>query len=428
MYDCCGEERQLEISKEIGKKNRFYMIKEDWYFTKMKNFFQKISCFIVKSVKMDSKDSNLSSFPIANGSVSIHKNVTPPPSDKSPKHRKYIIDHEEILNDFIENTPVGIGVLDDNFNIVFVNRAVEKIFARSVSYFKGRNIKEMRLGSFFEADLIFPDQKDEEFIFVVPLFQEEEVGTMYAEFSFGGSAEENKHLFVIKNVTEFYEIAAQLRKSDTLTIVGQLAAGIAHEIRNPMTALKGFIQLLESSVEEKHTLYFSVIQSELERIETIITDFLVLAKPQSVIYQLVDLREVIDHTIELLSAQALMYNIQFEKDFGDSIKKIKGDPNQLKQVIINLIKNAIEVMPKGGKVKLRLTNRMEGLEFSVRDHGCGIPADKLLNLGKPFYTTKEKGTGLGLMVSYKIIKEHKGKITVESELNKGTTFTVYLPY
>ncbi|GAA0324423.1 sporulation two-component system sensor histidine kinase KinE [Bacillus carboniphilus] len=236
------------------------------------------------------------------------------------------------------------------------------------------------------------------------------------------------NLTIFRDITERLEMEDQLRKSDTLNVVGELAAGIAHEIRNPMTALKGFIQLLESSVKEDHSMYFKVITSELQRIESIITEFLILAKPQAVQYLKKDINQIMRETLELLHAQAMMHNVQFESYFEEEIPKIYCEPNQLKQVFINIIKNAIEVMPKGGVISIGIQRYLKNkIRVSIRDEGCGIPKEKIKKLGEPFYTTKERGTGLGLMVSYKIMEEHAGAVEVESEVGKGTVFHLILP-
>lgn len=235
-------------------------------------------------------------------------------------------------------------------------------------------------------------------------------------------------MIMLRDITERKELELQLRKSDTLNVVGELAAGIAHEIRNPMTALKGFIQLLQGSIKEDYSMYFNVIMSELKRIESIITEFLVLAKPQAVQYQQNDVCKIMQDTIDLISAQAMMHNVQIVADFALHIPFIYCEPNQLKQVFINILKNAIEVMPKGGEVTVRIGQLDDShIRISITDQGCGIPQDKIKKLGEPFYTTKERGTGLGLMVSYKIIEEHQGKINVESEVGVGTTFHITLP-
>lgn len=256
-----------------------------------------------------------------------------------------------------------------------------------------------------------------------------ELGAQIIEYSAKKNVIEGLHMTIFRNITEKREMEDQLRKSDTLTVVGELAAGIAHEIRNPMTALKGFIQLLQNSMaEDQYTMYFDVITSELKRIESIITEFLVLAKPQAISYQRKNATVIMKETLDLLSAQASLENVQFITSIEDGLPDIYCEPNQLKQVFINILKNAIEVMPKGGTVSVGL-EKIEGEQIliSIMDEGTGIPEDKLKKLGEPFYTTKERGTGLGLMVSYKIVEEHNGTIEVSSVLGKGTTFHIKLP-
>lgn len=236
------------------------------------------------------------------------------------------------------------------------------------------------------------------------------------------------NFIVFKDVTEKIEMEHRLKKSDTLNVVGELAAGIAHEIRNPMTALKGFIQLLQGEMKEERSMYFNVILSELNRIDSIINEFLILAKPQVVKYSRVDLTKIMKETVELLTAQAVMYNVQFNTFYDVFLPIIYCEPNQLKKVFVNIIKNAIEVMQRGGKITIRLEKSNDDtIHISIQDQGIGIPVEKIKKLGEPFYTTKERGTGLGLMVSYKIIEEHKGTIKVESQEGVGTTFHIFLP-
>ncbi|WP_257391798.1 PAS domain-containing sensor histidine kinase [Mesobacillus jeotgali] len=236
------------------------------------------------------------------------------------------------------------------------------------------------------------------------------------------------NLIIFRNITEKVEMEAQLRKSDTLNILGELAAGIAHEIRNPMTALKGFIQLLENSTGDAYSLYFQVIKSELQRIDSIINEFLILAKPQAIKYVEEDIPKIMKETVDLLTAQAVLHDVQFRTVYQNDLPQLLCEPNQLKKVFINIIKNAIEVMPKGGFVYVTVSmapgNR---IHISIKDEGEGIPPDKIKKLGEPFYTTKERGTGLGLMVSFKIVEEHGGTIEVESEVGLGTNFHIYLP-
>lgn len=250
----------------------------------------------------------------------------------------------------------------------------------------------------------------------------------YFEFSNKLNIFSNISMTTFKDITEKLEMEEQLRKSDTLNVIGELAAGIAHEIRNPMTALKGFIQLLEGSVKEDHTMYFNVITTELSRIDSIINEFLILAKPQAVKFVEKDISQIMKETVDLLSAQAVLHNVQFRTYYEQNLPRVFCESNQMKKVFINIIKNAIEVMPKGGYITVSIQKESEQrVHISIGDEGTGIPAHKIKKLGEPFYTTKERGTGLGLMVTYKIIEEHKGTIEVESKLGEGTVFHIYLP-
>nr|WP_295970783.1 PAS domain S-box protein [uncultured Bacillus sp.] len=230
-----------------------------------------------------------------------------------------------------------------------------------------------------------------------------------------------------RDITELKQTEELLRKSEKLAVVGQLSAGIAHEIRNPLTSLKGFLSLLQSSVDKRNEWYFDVMVSEIDRIEAITNQFMAVAKPQAGIIQLQDLRILLEEVSVVVQPEATLNNIQIMIDSERDLPLIQCEVNQLKQVFINILKNAIEAM-NGGIIVVQIMKLDENL-LSIRcvDQGCGIPKERIPYLGEPFYSLKEKGTGLGLMMCYKIIAEHQGKIMIESELDRGTTVEVVLP-
>lgn len=238
---------------------------------------------------------------------------------------------------------------------------------------------------------------------------------------------EIEHIVIIsRDISERKKAEEILLQSEKLSIVGELAAGVAHEIRNPLTTIKGFIQLFkrENGADEINDL----LLSELARIETITSEMLSLGKPQAVQLHRTNLRELVENTLELLSPQAHMENIQFNLCVEDYSFFITGEKNQLKQVFLNILKNAIEAMPEGGNIHINLQKRDESeCVLSVQDEGCGIPEELLPRLGEPFYSLKEKGTGLGLMICNKIIKQHHGSITYQSKAQKGTLVEITLP-
>lgn len=218
-----------------------------------------------------------------------------------------------------------------------------------------------------------------------------------------------------------------LRQSEKLSLIGELAAGIAHEIRNPLTALRGFTQLLQTHPEDS-SKYTDIMLKELDRIHFIANELLLLAKPQG--YQLAtnDILSLLQDVITLLESQAILANVTISTHWETDIPYLLCEARQLKQVFINIIKNSVEAMPSGGCIHIEVKKLEQHVVIRFSDEGCGIPLSTLEKIGKPFYTTKETGTGLGLMISSKIIREHNGTLQLRSEMNQGTTIEITLPY
>ncbi|OCA85049.1 ATP-binding protein [Pseudobacillus wudalianchiensis] len=236
----------------------------------------------------------------------------------------------------------------------------------------------------------------------------------------------NRVIVITQDITSLKEKEILLNKRDKLSAVGQLAAGIAHEVRNPLTAIKGFTQLWG---QETHHKYSEIILSELERIESIMQEFLMLAKPnQEMVFIEKDINHILRDTIAFMGPEALLYGVELVSELAKELPLVRVEEKQMKQVILNLIKNAIEAMPNGGKVTITTKQAIDGsVCIEVMDSGIGISQDRIPHLGEPFYSNKEKGTGLGLMVSFKIIEHHNGKIFFESEEGSGTKVEIRLP-
>jgi two-component system sporulation sensor kinase A len=236
----------------------------------------------------------------------------------------------------------------------------------------------------------------------------------------------DSYVTVGRNITDRVKNDEALRNLDRLSIIGQLAAGVAHEIRNPLTSLKGFSKLLrDTDNKEKQDDYLSIIMNELDRIDMIVNEFMSLAKPQAIQFDQENLHSILESTVNILHPQALLHNVQITNHYQHNDIDLLCNPNQLKQVFVNFLKNAIESMPLGGNVNIHV-QRLEGkrVQINFSDEGIGIDNDLMRYLGTPFYTTKDKGIGLGLTVSNKIIQEHNGTMNIESQIGKGTTIKV----
>ncbi|MED0988185.1 ATP-binding protein [Bacillus paramycoides] len=237
----------------------------------------------------------------------------------------------------------------------------------------------------------------------------------------------DKIMVIIRDITERKKTEELLNKSDTLAAIGQLAAGVAHEVRNPLTVIKGFIQLFQINKEDQEK-YFDLMLSEIERIEAILQEFLSIAKTDEIPTEKKNIYKIFENVVSLINTKAIMTNIQVELIADSSEIIIECSENQLKQVFINILQNSIEAMPDGGKISIHMKEMNEdGVIIDIVDEGIGIPEERIKRLGEPFYSTKEKGTGIGLMLSYKIIDSHQGAISIMSDVGVGTTVTIYLP-
>lgn len=232
---------------------------------------------------------------------------------------------------------------------------------------------------------------------------------------------------ITRDITERKRTEEMLRRSEKLSVVGQLAAGVAHEIRNPLTTLRGFVQLQQMR-GEGNPHYLELMLAELDRINLIVGEFLILSKPQLNHFQYKDMRLIVRDIIQLMEPQSHLNNIVFETSFDSVLPDIKCEENQLKQVFINLLKNSMEAMPEGGTIEIEVRQIDQNrIMIRLTDHGSGIPDDYLSRLGEPFFTSKENGTGLGIMVSQQIIANHTGNMLIRSELGKGTCVDIILP-
>ncbi|HBW38922.1 nitrogen regulation protein NR(II) [Desulfosporosinus sp. BICA1-9] len=229
-----------------------------------------------------------------------------------------------------------------------------------------------------------------------------------------------------RDVTERKKMEAEMKRLDALNLIGQMAASIAHEIRNPMTTVHGFLQLLGTkSVLLEYKDYFQLMIEELDRCNSIITEFLSLSRNNPLDLRMQNLNTIINKLLPMIQADALRKELIIIVEL-EEIPNLKLNEQEIRQVILNLARNALDSMLEGGVLTIRTYLEQDYVVLMFRDQGSGIPGQVLENIGKPFLTTKENGTGLGLPVSYNIVYRHGGTICVETGTT-GTTFFIKLP-
>ena len=227
---------------------------------------------------------------------------------------------------------------------------------------------------------------------------------------------------------------AHIQRADRLASLGTLTAALAHELRNPLVAIKTFTQLLPERFEDEEfrNHFLQIVSGEVDRISTLINELLEFARPSDPKVDQENINDILDSILFLVTTGTKKKHIQIVKDFSASLPSVPIDREQIKQVFLNILINAIEATEENGKIYVKTrpylkSNGEPYVQIEVTDTGCGIPPEHIESIFHPFFTTKHKGNGLGLSISNQIVQEHKGSIDVESQPNKGSTFYVNLP-
>lgn len=357
---------------------------------------------------------------------------------------KDFIKLEDINKNIVENISSGILTLDSEGKINSFNRAAKEHTGYTMEEVYNRKVSDLFPNFSFTSrgsrgELAF-EKKDGTVLILgfssSPLNDEKE--------------KEIGHIVIFQDLTRLKEMEDELRRADRLKALGGLAAGMAHEIRNPLASISGSIQVLrddlELSYDDKHLM--DIILREAERLNALVTDFLVFAKPATK-KEKIDLEEIIEETLKLVETQSDMQGVSICRKFHERTA-IYADPKQIKQVFLNFFLNALEAMVKGGELSISINNdatdynqKREEVAYeimkevssneeayavvTISDTGIGIDAGDVDKIFDPFFTKREQGTGLGLAVVYRIIESHGGFIDVKSVKGEGTTFVVSLP-
>jgi PAS domain S-box-containing protein len=380
----------------------------------------------------------------------MDRNVSATEIEEKIAQKEEVIQHltrrlEDVKNfteSIIQSIGSGIIITEMNDTITYINKAGERILGYGKDELMGRpfgifSLKEKQ--SAIPSFLNNPDDMDTR-----------KEGWMrkkdHTEFPVGFTI--NNHLsnrgekigkiVIFRDLTNVYKIQEEILRMDRLVSLGKLASGIAHELRNPLAGIKTTAQALgeEMSGDDSRREYLHRITKEIDRLNDLLKTFFSFAKPQNLNLAHCHIRDIINEIIPFLIKEIADKGIRFIEDYHPQLPNIKVDKTQMHQVFLNLFLNAIQAMPNGGELKIEasptLSDPLKGFRQNyvrviISDTGKGIPSQIVHKIFDPFFTTKPKGIGLGLSITYQIIKKHGGTIKVESEWEKGTSFVINLP-
>ena len=350
----------------------------------------------------------------------------------------YLVDRtldrmKSYMENVVESMADGLISIDREGRIVTLNRQAVEILGSERERIEGRNITELLgdgiaeiLGPPKERSLVRdremeirkgPDVKIPLSLSAAPLKDD--------------AGQEMGSVLLIRDLREIRDLQGKVRRSERLASLGRLAAGVAHEIRNPLSSIRGFAQYFvkrfHGQTEEEG--YASVMVKEVDRLNRVITELLDFAGPKEPRREPNSLEDIADHALKLLAPDLAARKVEVFKEYQPGLPEASVDRDQISQVFLNLLLNAIESMEGGGEIRLTLRRcgPPPAVEAAIADTGAGIPADDLEKVFEPFFSRKRKGTGLGLAIVHQIIESHRGEIRVESGPGRGTTFRINLP-
>lgn len=319
---------------------------------------------------------------------------------------------EKVVAEILEVLPTGVMLADETGAVFHANQAALDYMGISRESLREINVRGMFRKDSGKKDVMFRTRGEDRIT----------VRLSRTPLSNGCSA------VVLTDITEIHQLQQELLKMDKLATVGELTSGIAHEIRNPLAGIKTTAQALKGEMPEgDHRMaYVSRIVMEIDRLNKLLTSFFDFAKPKEISLGVCDLKQILEDTVFMVQENARQNHVQILEFYPSVQVRVRADSDMIQQVLMNVFINGIQAMTAGGRLEVLLADKGPTVEIAVRDTGKGIPEHIRSRIFDPFFTTKPKGIGLGLSISYRLVKMHSGNITFVSG-PKGTTFTITLP-
>jgi two-component system, sporulation sensor kinase E len=328
----------------------------------------------------------------------------------------------------------GIIICDPHGTISFINRAAAKFFGADASLAAGKAVTDLIRGLDWDElaaskqgahsrdlEVFYPERRYLNF-YLAPIRPDDTTGELLG------------HAVILRDITQTREMTEQMIESERLGALTMMAAGVAHELGNPLNSLTIHLQLLERKLKKAHPQAHKAVEEQLEvargelrRLHFIIEQFLGAMRPSKPNFEMASLNTIVQEAVAFMASEIQNRDIQTRVQLDADIPFLKLDPNQLKQACYNLIKNACQAMGSGGRLAIRTSLDDYEVRLIFSDTGQGMSPETVGQLFEPFFTTKQTGTGLGMMIVRRIIRDHGGDLGVESKEGLGSTITIYLP-
>lgn len=347
-----------------------------------------------------------------------------------------LLTEHELLESSLNSIPQGLAVTSSEHNLLFFNKSIEKLLQWKNLDLNQEPIWEkladQELAIFLKENLISESTVfNQEYAFsrnsLIFIYQISILPLVKKGKIHGG-------VFLVEDISEKRNREVRLRRAESLASLTTLAAGVAHEIKNPLGSIGIHIQLIQKAIKQAGSIrpntilqYLDVVNEELDRLNGIVVDFLFAVRPMDIKLLKGSLNKVVQDIVQFLKYELEQSNITIRLELEKDDDSILMDERFLKQAILNIIKNSIHAMPEGGKIKISTLKTSEDVRLMISDSGIGIPEENIEKIFEPYFTTKPDGTGLGLTLVYKIIKEHGAEIEVMSRPGSGTTVTIHFP-
>lgn len=344
----------------------------------------------------------------------------------------------KVLSSILNRSIDAYVLVGTDERIIFLNTVAEDMLPLSKrKKYKGQSISKVLLNSeiltFMQAFILgSATEKNEFFELDDSVSGQRSINCQ----SYKMSDMQDSCLFIFRDITFLNKFKEEFRKNESLANMTTMAAGVAHEIKNPLASISIYLQLIDKMLEKNGTLtkesageYLSVVSEEVERINSIVVDFLFAVKPMNVNLKSCSMNEIAKSTIKLAEAELREKGIELRVHLATSLPKVIADFDLMKQAMLNLIMNAMQAMEKSEVKRVSVSTFVESdcVKLCVSDTGCGMTEDQMSKIFEPYFTTKSTGTGLGLTNLYKIVKQHGGDVVVHSTLGEGSEFTIQIP-